>query len=196
MSRPPRRRVAALLALALLPLAGCGIQKSDVVEAGGGAPVTVNPTGNPRLLLFFVSRDGKLMPVVRDVGFSFGGFPYESVDRDGTVTTHPPDVGYRIPTDKVLRALIEGPDGKERAAGLTSRLDFHGGGEPHTVKERGPDGRPELRVRLTVRVQDLDPVAVRQLVCTAAYAEELGSAAEIVLSGLDGALPGTRCETD
>lgn len=191
MSRPLRRVAAALLALAVLPLAGCGIQKSDVVEAGGAAPVTVIPTGSPRMLLFFVSRDGRLLPVARDLGFT-----EFREDENGAVTTHEPGPGYRVATDKVLAALLEGPDDTERAAGLTSRISFHGAGDPHTMRRPGPDGRPELRIRLTVRVKDLDPVAVRQLVCTASYAEDLGRAAEVVVAGTDGALPGVRCETD
>ncbi|MEU6976358.1 MULTISPECIES: hypothetical protein [unclassified Streptomyces] len=182
-----RRRAAAAL-LALLALAGCGIQKSDVVEAGAGAPVTVNPTGNPRMLLFFVGRDGRLMPVARDLGF------HRVVDTGtGTTITEPP---YRVTTDKVLGALIEGPDERERAAGITSRIAFHGAGEPHALRETGSDGRPRLTVRLTVRLQDLDPVAVRQLICTASYAEDLGRAVEVVVAGTDGPLPAARCETD
>ncbi|GAA2802490.1 hypothetical protein [Streptomyces showdoensis] len=187
------RRGAAAALLALLTLAGCGVQKSDVVEAGGAAPVTVNPTGSPRMLLFFVSRDGRLMPVARDLGFS-------RIIEDGsgagarTEITHPP--AYRIATDKVLGALIEGPDEKERAAGLTTQIDFHGARETHTQRQTGSDLRPELSLRLQVRVKDLDPIAVRQLVCTASYAEDLGQAAPVVISGTDGALPATRCETD
>ncbi|MFI8516829.1 hypothetical protein ACIGEZ_03190 [Streptomyces sp. NPDC085481] len=183
MSRRPRRGAAAAL-LALLSLAGCGIQKSDVVEAGAAAPVTVHPTSNPRLLLFFVGRDGRLMPVVRDIGFG-----PDSETRSGAFD-------YRVATDKVLGTLFDGPDDKERTAGLTTRIAFHGAGNPHTTKQPGADGRTELRVRLSVRVRDLDPIAVRQLVCTASYAEDLGSTAQVVVSGLDGALPATRCTTD
>lgn len=185
------RRCAAAALLALVPLAGCGIQRSDVVEAGAGAPVTVNPTGNPRMLLFFVGREGRLMPVARDLGF---GRIVDDGTGSGAVITHPPD--YRVATDKVLHALIEGPDEQERAAGLITRIDFHGAGEPHVLREPDPDGRPRLTVRLTVRVRDLDTVAVRQLICTASYAEDLGRAAEVVLAGTDGALPAARCETD
>ncbi|MER8047843.1 hypothetical protein [Streptomyces sp. NPDC094032] len=183
------RRCAAAALLALLPLAGCGIQKSDVVEAGAGAPVTVHPTGSPRMLLFFVARDGRLMPVARDLGF------HRVVDGgNGSPVTQPPP--YKVSTDKVLYTLIGGPDERERAAGLTTRIDFHGGGEPHAVREPGPDQRPRLTVRLSVRVQDLDPVAVRQLICTTSYAEDLGRAAEVVVAGTDGPLPAARCETD
>lgn len=185
--RSPRRAAAALLAL--LPLAACGIQKSDVVEAGGAAPVIVHPTAGPRMLLFFVAQDGRMMPVARDLDLGIGrviGSPIESTD--------PPD--QHVATDKVLSALIEGPDDWERAAGLTSRIAFHGAGEPHAQRQPGADGRPVLRVRLTVRVQDLDPIAVRQLVCTAVYAEDIGPAAQVVVSGMDGSLPATRCETD
>ena len=184
-SRYLRRAAAALLAL--LPLAACGIQKSDVVEAGGAAPVIVQPTAGPRMLLFFVAQDGRMMPVARDLGIGrVVGSTIESTD--------PPD--QHVATDKVLSALIEGPDDRERAAGLTSRIAFHGAGEPHAQRQPGADGGSALRVRLTVRVQDLDPIAVRQLVCTAVYAEDLDAAAQVVVSGMDGALPATRCETD
>ncbi|MEU8760617.1 hypothetical protein [Streptomyces sp. NPDC048659] len=188
-ARRPRWRPAAA-ALALLALAGCGIQESDVVEAGGGAPVTVNPTGNPRMLLFFVGREGRLMPVARDLSFS------RIIDAGtGTEITSPPT--HRIATDKVLAALLDGPDTTEREAGLTSRIELDGATMPHVVRQTDATWRPALSIRLgKVRVGDLDPVAVRQIVCTASYAEDLGRAAEVVLAGEDGPLPATRCETD
>ncbi|MGW5423757.1 hypothetical protein [Streptomyces sp. NPDC003943] len=196
----PRTRLRTRLGLyaavlGLLPgLAACGIQGSDVVEAGGAAPVTVQPTSEPRLLLFFVGKDGRLMPVARDLHFSFGQDWGEGTGTGGTVTpTHPTEVvGYRVATDKVLSTLLDGPDEKELAAGLTTRLILHGGGDPH-VEPRAEDGGGELRLRLSVRVRDLDPVAVQQLVCTTAFAERWGSAVPVVISGTDGALPATSC---
>ncbi|WP_370412522.1 hypothetical protein [Streptomyces fradiae] len=193
--------LAALLSLACLPvLAGCGIQGSDVVEAGGPAPVTVQPTASPRVVLFFTGKDGRLMMVLRSVGFLPGA---ESSADSGTGTaaghavdpTFPADGSDRIATDKVLTALLEGPAAEERAAGLTTRLSFHGRGEPH-VTLPVPDGPRQLNLRVGVRVRDLDPVAVQQLVCTAAYAEaeKYGTGIPVVVSGTDGALPATSCE--
>ncbi|MFJ9826319.1 hypothetical protein ACIRSU_18390 [Streptomyces sp. NPDC101160] len=200
MSRRPASRricrglcVAALLAL-LPGLAACGIQGSDVVEAGGAAPVTVQPTSEPRLLLFFVGKDGRLMPVARELHFAFGQDWGEGSGTDVTVMpSHPVEVvGYRVPTDKVLSTLLDGPEEKERAAGLTTRLTLHGGGDPH-VEPPAKDGSGGLRLRLSVRVRDMDPVAVQQLVCTTAFAERWGSGVPVVISGADGSLPATTC---
>ncbi|MGW4163972.1 hypothetical protein [Streptomyces sp. NPDC004788] len=198
----PRTRLRTRLglyaaALGLLPgLAACGIQGSDVVEAGGAAPVTVQPTSEPRLLLFFVGKDGRLMPVARELHFAFGQEWGEGSGTDRTVTpTYPAEivVGYRVPTDKVLSTLLDGPEEKERAAGLTTRLILHGGGDPH-VEQPAKDGSVGLRLRLSVRVRDMDPVAVQQLVCTTAFAERWGSGAPVVISGTDGSLPATSCK--
>ncbi|MEV5970944.1 hypothetical protein [Streptomyces sp. NPDC051921] len=198
-TRAPWRRLAALLSL--LPLAACGIQKSDVVEAGGAATVAVHPTNGVKMVLFLVGPDGRLMPTVRDFGLSYGPDGETGlVDREGNLQRLPTERaeigGYRIATDKVLSTLLEGPDQRERAAGLTTRLALHGAFSPHTEARPGPDGDTVLRLRLTARVQDIDPVAVQQLVCTAAYAEELGQAAQVVVSGIDAALPAVRCEAD
>ncbi|XIE78381.1 hypothetical protein AB6O49_09980 [Streptomyces sp. SBR177] len=190
MSR--RRRWSRAAALLFLPvLAACGIQGSDVVEAGGPAPVTVHPTASPRVMLFFAGPDGRLMMTVRQVGFVAD----READRDTgriVVPTFPADGSDRVATDKVLSALLEGPDDKERAAGLTTRLALHGRAAPHVEASAG-DGPRELRLRLSVRVRDLDPVAVQQLACTTAYAEEYGSAVPVVVSGTDGALPAAVC---
>lgn len=197
MSRRRRRSWPGLAALLCLPvLAACGIQGSDVVEAGGPAPVTVEPTATPRVVLFFTGKDGRLMMVLRSVGFVPDP---ESAAGPGSGTGHaitptfPVDGSDRVATDKVLSALLEGPAAEERAAGLTTRLSFHGRGQPH-VTQPVPDGPRELRLRVAVRVRDLDPVAVQQLVCTAAYAEKFGTGIPVVVSGTDGALPATSCE--
>ncbi|MFG3345181.1 hypothetical protein ACGF1Z_08955 [Streptomyces sp. NPDC048018] len=193
------RRLAVLLSL--LPLAACGIRKSDVVEAGGAATVAVYPTNGVKMVLFLVGPDGRLMPTVRDFGLSYGPDGTTGlVDRDGNPMRLPTERavvgGYRIATDKVLATLLEGPDQRERGAGLTTRLALHGF-SPHTETRPGPDGGDTvLSLRLEVRVQDLDPLGVQQLVCTAAYAEELGQAAQVVVTGIDTTLPATRCEAD
>ncbi|MFI8964961.1 hypothetical protein ACIGO8_22925 [Streptomyces sp. NPDC053493] len=198
-----RRTLAALSPLLLLsPLAACGIQKSDVVEAGGAATVAVQPTGGTKLLLFLVGPSGQVMPVTRDLGLAVGPNGETSlIEGPGgvgrVVPTHPTvDGGYRVAPDKVLGLLLEGPDEQERAAGLTSRLALHGAGAPHIEAQRDPSGSPFLHLRLSARVQDVDPVAVQQLVCTAVFAEELGSGVPVVVAGTDGALPPTDCDSD
>ncbi|MFF5972178.1 hypothetical protein ACFY7C_11735 [Streptomyces sp. NPDC012769] len=185
-----------LAALLCLPsLAACGIQKSDVVEAGGPAPVTVHPTGGVRMLLFFTDRDGRLMPVARDIGLG-GGIGPGTETEDGRIEpTTPVDVNYRVASDKLLSVLLEGPDDKERAAGLTTRLAPHGAYEVHVTPSKSA-GAPVVLVRVATRVKDLDPVAVRQLVCTAAYAEHPTGAVPVAIHGLDGELAATSCRMD
>ncbi|MFE7412769.1 hypothetical protein [Streptomyces laurentii] len=204
MTRSPslaRRARAAALTLALVPLAAAsGIQKSDVVEAGGAATVTVQPTAGTRLLLFFVGRDGRLLPVAR-------GLPGSVVDGTGpgggggsaTPRTAPPadpSGGKPIPADKLLPVLMEGPNEQERAAGLTTHLDMDGKALFFAGPLPGPDGAPVLSVRFDTTVLDLDPLAVRQVVCTMAYSVDPGAAVSVTLVGTDGALPATRCEPD
>ncbi|MFG2328419.1 hypothetical protein ACGFMM_02220 [Streptomyces sp. NPDC048604] len=177
--RPAARRglargLAALLGLCAL--AGCGIQNTEVVEAGAGAPVTVRPAKGARLMLFFVAADGRLMPVVRDVGL--GGDRAE----------------YRVATDVVLRALYNGPDARERAAGATTRLTEQR--KVHAGSEVRSGGRRVIVVGVAGTVGDLDPVAVRQLVCTAGYAEAPGQDLQVEVVGVDGPLPATRCELE
>ncbi|MFF6774585.1 hypothetical protein ACFY8W_13595 [Streptomyces sp. NPDC012637] len=194
-----RWTAAVAAALCLPALAACGIQGSDVVEAGGAATVAVQPTNGTKLLLYFVGADGRLMPVTRNLGLSVGPEGETSlVDDHGRVIlpTHPADGGYRIATDKVLATLLEGPDERERTAGLTTRVNLHGAGRPHAELQRGRDGRPVLTLRLAARVQDLDAVAHQQLVCTTAYAEGLGATVPVLVTGTDGPLPATRCEPE
>ncbi|MEU3077209.1 hypothetical protein [Streptomyces laurentii] len=204
MTRSPslaRRARAAALTLALVPLAAaCGIQQSDVVEAGGAATVTVQPAAGTRLLLFFVGRDGRLLPVAR-------GLPGEVVDGTGpgatagmaTPHTSPPagtSGGFPIALDKLLSVLMSGPNEQERAAGLTTRLDM--GAKPlfFAGPLPGPDGSPVVSIRFDSTVRDLDPLAVRQVVCTMAYSVDPGAAVSVTLVGTDGLLPATRCEPD
>ncbi|MET9951664.1 hypothetical protein ABZ135_08955 [Streptomyces sp. NPDC006339] len=190
------RTVLGLAALLSLPsLAACGIQKSDVVEAGGPAPVTVHPTGGIRMLLFFVDRDGRLMPVARDLRPDIGIGPDTEEGAQGIEPTTPPEVDYRVPSDKLLSALLEGPEDKERAAGLTTRLTPHGSYQVQVTPSKNA-GTPVVLVRVATRVKDLDPVAVRQLVCTAAYAEDPTGAVPVGIRGLDGELAATGCRMD
>ncbi|MER5712044.1 hypothetical protein AB0B13_20195 [Streptomyces sp. NPDC042898] len=201
-----RRRVAAAALAGLLSLTACGIQGTDVVEAGGAPTVLVAPNPESRMLLYFVGPDGRSVPVARDVVF---GSPEATFAAD-----HPEDdrvpydgfgSGYDIDekalsrwhaaNDKVLAALLAGPNKAEAAAGLTTALP-QGPGVPHIQEEKvagGPQGRRLLRLRTPFEVTDLPPEAVRQLVCTTVYARDRLGLAEVTVTGPDGSLTPTTC---
>ncbi|MFJ3902335.1 hypothetical protein [Streptomyces sp. NPDC090025] len=196
-----RRTAAALLALLPLgALGACGIQKSEVVEAGPAATVTVHPTDDHKNVLFFVGPNGGLMLVARDVGrTTVFGRP------DGRPTpdpTHPDgfrtERGTRDGTDEVLASLLKGPNAEERAAGLHTAIELPRQAKPHTTPQEATDGSTILHVRMVARVSELSPLARRQIVCTAAYAEPSADREPmpVILSGTDGALPTERCEAD
>ncbi|MFJ5707676.1 hypothetical protein [Streptomyces sp. NPDC093105] len=204
-----RRRTGliALLAAALPVLAGCGIQGSDVVEAGEAPTVDVQPVPEGRMLLYFLGPGGELMPVARDVGLSFVPVPEtthpgsgETADPGSGETADPdhPDrreIGLTHPnvqglaTVKVLAALLSGPGGAELQAGLTTELPAST--EPIRVE---PEDAGGIRLRTRFLVQELSERAVAQLVCTAAYAVDRAGAREVTVTGPDGALPATACE--
>ncbi|MFB7589426.1 hypothetical protein [Streptomyces sp. NPDC056169] len=203
-----RRRpgLAALAALAgLLPLAGCGIQGTDVVEAGAAATVLVAPNPGSRMVLYFVGPDGRSMPVARDVGFGSPDSTGEA-DLSGNARGHADGSGTgadqkipgaHMPGTKVLSALLAGPSGAEAAAGLTTALP-RGVGAPQVQVERpaGSQAGRLLRLRAPFKVTDLPPAAVRQLVCTAGYADDPEGRTEVAVAGLDGFLaPATCAET-
>ncbi|GAA1512565.1 hypothetical protein GCM10009730_16800 [Streptomyces albidochromogenes] len=173
-----RIRAAAAAGVSLL-LAGCGVQASEVVEAGGPAVVPVVPDQLERTLLFFVGADGRPIPVARPL-----------------VLTEKP-----VPTAGTLAALLGGPTEEERAAGITTRLPATTEKVevvPAAREDSGPGreaGRPAgaLRVTAGFAVRSLDAAAVRQLVCTAAHAEDPEGLVKVVLTGSDGSLPATAC---
>ncbi|MDV5145330.1 hypothetical protein R1T08_14170 [Streptomyces sp. SBC-4] len=200
-----RRAAAAAAALAgLLSLTACGIQGTDVVEAGGAPTVLVAPNPESRMLLYFVGPDGHSMPVARDVGFGGPETTFAADDPgDGRVVHDEFGQGYEVDeavlrrsrvSNKVLAALIAGPNQAEAAAGLTTSLP-HGAGVPYILVEKsgGTLGRRLLRVRAPFKVADLPATAVRQLVCTTAYAEDRDGLVEVAVTGPDGALPPTTC---
>ncbi|MGW7194832.1 hypothetical protein [Streptomyces chryseus] len=174
---------AAAAAWASLPLlAGCGVQASEVVEAGGPVVVPVAPDHDERMLLFFTGPDGSSIPVARYADPAMG--PVSTV---GT-----------------LGALLNGPTEEERAAGIRTRLpDRNKGGEvgPAAREDGGPAekaGRPAdageaVRVTTGFAVRSLDAAAVRQLVCTVAHAADPEGLVKVVLRGSDGSLPATAC---
>ncbi|MEU2114585.1 hypothetical protein ABZ567_02775 [Streptomyces sp. NPDC016459] len=209
--RPAGAALASVVAAAgLAALAGCGIQNSDVVEAGGAATVVVAPIPEERMVLFFLGPDGLPMPVVREVGPA-GPEPTPTPDGpgDSAVPFEGFGPGYEVaadartvrglPTDKVLAALVAGPGPAEADVGITTalptsgqapRVEAIGTGVKGTVTE----GRVALRLRAPFSVGSLSDAAVRQLVCTAAYAAHPAGAVEVSVAGADGTLPNTRCD--
>ncbi|MFG2112212.1 hypothetical protein ACGFRB_06180 [Streptomyces sp. NPDC048718] len=195
----PGTALTLAMPLLLAPLAtGCGIQKSDVVEAGGAATVTVQPTTGARAILFFVGRDGRLLPVARTYSFPRPGATKEAGVIGGAGGDVAPDTEYDyvIGVDKVLSILLSGPDERERAAGLTSRIDLEGKPQAYARPMPGPDGTSVYTVHFATRVRDLDPLAVRQVICTVAYGASPDGSAAVTIAGTDGTLPTSHCEPD
>ncbi|SBT90052.1 hypothetical protein GA0115233_10154 [Streptomyces sp. DI166] len=167
MRRARGRRVGVGVAVAAAALlGGCGIQESDVIEAGG--PATIDAFVNSRSdeLLFFTTPDGRLHPVIRYGELFVPGEP-EPV---------------RAPTEDVVVDLLLGPRKEDLAAGLTTALPdkFEGKtevGEPI-------DGR--VAARLPLNVGPLDRVARQQLICSIAYSKDPKGAVEVELTGNDG----------
>ncbi|MEU8529369.1 MULTISPECIES: hypothetical protein [Streptomyces] len=108
-------RAAVALAALSLAVTGCGIQESDVVEAGGAATVGVSPEGPDRITLFFVSEDGRLVPVVRS---RYNPLDDARAPQSGTGSADSGPMG----AGKILAALTHGTTDAERAAGLHSRI--------------------------------------------------------------------------
>ncbi|MEW1903448.1 hypothetical protein [Streptomyces sp. NPDC086147] len=195
-----RRRAAAALLLPLA-LAGCGIQETDVVEAGGAATVVVQPVPEDRMTLYFVGPDGRMMPMVRDMGRPWPSttspagdtVPYDGFGPEYEISAGAPR-RERIGTDKVLAALMAGPRDPETAAGATTALPQGGKGTPRVEAEPGGPSAPARRLRVPFPVKGLPEAAVRQLVCTTAFAEDPAGRTEVTVTGPDGSLPAARCE--
>ncbi|MEU7295777.1 hypothetical protein AB0A76_21600 [Streptomyces exfoliatus] len=206
-----RRTAAAALSAALLgAVAGCGIQETDVVEAGGAATVLVAPIPENRIVLYFLGPDGRSMPVARDVGPTYAR---STAPADGTGDTRAPyegfGPGYEISdedlrgsdaADKILAALLAGPGENETAAGLTTALPtskIRGAGPVPRVTEipaKTDSARPLFRLRAPFPVKELPEAAVRQLVCTTAYAKHPAGRVDVSVGGPDGLLPTARCD--
>ncbi|WP_448316826.1 hypothetical protein [Streptomyces sp. CO7] len=182
-----RLRAAAALA-ALLPLTACGIQETDVIEAGGGATIDVLPARQVRMLLFFLSPDGQLVPSPRivDDGAPDGDDAYAAGQQmpDGAAEVAPPSV------EDTVAALLSGPAPPESGAGLGNDPSLPGPRTLTTVTVS--DGSLELG--LSASVDDLTARAERQLVCTAAYAQSAAGSVPVTLRGTDGARPPARCD--
>ncbi|WP_369144052.1 hypothetical protein [Streptomyces sp. R44] len=200
-----RRTTAVAAVLGMVSLAACGIQESDVVEAGGAPTVVVVPQPEFRMVLYFLGPDGRPVPVVRDFEppvpdptFASGGSEWAQ-DRkaQGEGSGHARDKhGDPFAAERVLAALLAGPGDADTAAGLTTALP-KSEKPPYAEQVKGlnPEGRRVIRLRSPFPVTGLSDAAVQQLVCTAAYAEDDGGVVDVSIMGTDGTLPATRCET-
>ncbi|WP_128381741.1 hypothetical protein [Streptomyces cavernae] len=183
-----RRRAAAVAVVAAVPLlGGCGIQETDVIEAGGPASVQAFLNREYDILLFFRSPDGGLAPVIRTPASSsvFDGYVEE-----GSGDQNPGETAGRVPTEKVVLALLGGPQEEDLAVGLgTSLPAAHPGG---TVEvERSPGGR--VTTRLPFALGGLDSTALRQLTCTIAYSQDADGQVVVELRGQDGVSRSGTC---
>ncbi|MER7830810.1 hypothetical protein [Streptomyces sp. NPDC095602] len=194
-----RRRTALLALLAVPALAGCGIQGSDVVEAGGAPTVVVQPIPESRMLLYFLGPDGAPMPVSRDTGTTFVPLPErtrpegaggaDDTANPGLDSEDEPPYGSAPATVQVLAALLAGPGDAESRAGLTTELPESG--ELIRVESEPGSG---IRLRTPFAARELSRGALVQLVCTAAHAVDRSGTVPVTVEGPDGTLPSTTCE--
>ncbi|MFI7325870.1 hypothetical protein ACIBQ3_14545 [Streptomyces rubiginosohelvolus] len=184
-----RGLATAVVAAVGVPLVGgCGIQDSDVIEAGGPATVEAFLNRDADMLLFFRSPDGGLRPVIRE-GRPSAGFGDEYIE-PGAVDRDPSGPAGPAPTEKVVLALLSGPGEADRAAGLTTALPALREKEAVTVEVSSDGG---VTARLPLAVQGLDATAVRQLTCTIAYNEAKDGRGVVTLRGQDGAERSGSC---
>ncbi|MFD3919448.1 hypothetical protein [Streptomyces sp. NPDC058595] len=171
---------AALLGALLVT--GCDIQSTDAIDAGDPATIQVFPgAGGDRALIFFRS-EGALMPVARPV-------PYEEF-----VDPSAPEPPVIDPSTgiKSLSALFAGPLPDERAAGLTDGLpELLDNG----LQVDGSEGAQTV-VTLPVALSRLDDLAIRQVICTVAFARDAEGRGPVLLRGTDGALEAAVCDAD
>ncbi|MFC3573107.1 hypothetical protein ACFOZ0_07410 [Streptomyces yaanensis] len=171
--RPAVGRAVAACATVAALLAGCGVQETDVIEVGGPATLLA-PDYKGQVLLFFVVGEGEeehLTTVVRQVA------------ADGV----PPDDAEPVAGPKRISALFAGPQADERAAGLRTELpELKGRVEVET-------NSGTVTIDLPLAVRRLGKMAVRQVVCTAAYVEGGDGGAPVIIKGDDETLPPARC---
>ncbi|MFJ7418407.1 hypothetical protein ACIQXD_07295 [Streptomyces uncialis] len=184
---PNRAGVLALaMALGAVPLAGCGVQATDVIEAGR-PPTLYVPSGYENwMLLFFRAPDGRLLPVARS--------------RTGVAGDQSPPP-Y---SPKALAALFMGPQPEDRDLGLSTALPEAAGwaqsGPTHQLDGRGGAKKPPeddtTEVFLSVRLSALDDTAVQQVICTVAYADSIDGSRRVVLRGTDAVMEPAGCGVD
>ncbi|WP_369170920.1 hypothetical protein AB5J49_25165 [Streptomyces sp. R28] len=193
MRRARTRRRAAAVAVVVVAAAapligGCGIQETDVIEAGGPASIQAFVDRDYDMLLFFRSPDGGLSPVIRTIGSSTGFGP--GYVEAGSGDQKSGDPAGPVPTEKVVMALLNGPGKEDRAAGLGTSLPAARPGGTVEV-ERAPGDRVTARVPLAL--EGLDSTAVRQLTCTIAYSQDADGQVVVELTGQDGASRSGTC---
>ncbi|MFE3762441.1 hypothetical protein ACFXPI_11830 [Streptomyces sp. NPDC059104] len=161
------RRTAAAVAAALLGPAlvtGCGIKPTEVVESGAAARVPVAaPSRAP--IVYFVTGGGHLVPS-----------PY-------------PEYADNSPQGS-LQLLLRGPGGVEQEAGLGTRLPPLDAGMAGGVRAFF-SSEFRLEVRVPFPVAALDPLGIKQIVCTAV--STAGPTVQVVVRGPDTELEPTRC---
>ncbi|MEU0920115.1 hypothetical protein [Streptomyces cyaneofuscatus] len=168
--------LAALLAVvAWGPLVGCGVQETAVIDAGRPAVADLLPPREGRMLLFFYSPSGELLPVPRIVE---APWPVPAEGADG------PDARAAV------TALLAGPDTAERRAGLRSAPSLP---RSASAADRVVTDGPTVEVRLRLRVARLPAPARDQLVCTAAFAAHAQGAVSVSLVGQDERLAPADC---
>ncbi|WP_228994429.1 hypothetical protein [Streptomyces sp. DH8] len=174
-------RLAVPLVLAHGPLTGCGIQETGVVEAGRPAVGDLLPARETRLLLFFYSAEGDLLPVPRivDVPWHGGGAPPDAQEPQGALSAL-----------AAVTAQLAGPDKEERRAGLSNAPSLP---DTASAADRVLTRGSTVEVRLRLKVRTLPAPARAQLVCTAAYAAHPQGAPSVRLVGPDGRLAPADC---
>ncbi|PPS89699.1 hypothetical protein [Streptomyces sp. MH60] len=147
----PSARAVPLLLAALLPLSGCGIPETGVVEAGEPATGVLDPgaTSVPS------QSAPEAVPLVKVPLYFVEGGSLVAVDRTVPGST---DLG------STLLMLFKGPDDKERRSGLTTELPP--AAEAPTIRTDGTG----VSVRLPRSAGSLSGTAVDQLACTVAVA--------------------------
>lgn len=187
-ARVRRRAAAVVVALAVPLLGGCGIQETDVIEAGGPASFQAFLNRDHDMLLFFSSPGGGLSPVIRTTGPTdgFGGAYVES----GSGDQNPGGTAGPVPTEKAVLALLAGPRKEDRAAGLGTSLPAARPGAAVKV-ELSSGGR--VTTRLPLALKGLDSTALRQLTCTIAYSQDADGRVVVELTGQDGASRSGTC---
>ncbi|MER6240016.1 hypothetical protein ABT185_28835 [Streptomyces clavifer] len=200
-------RLAAVLVLVGGPLVGCGIQETDVIEAGKPAVADLLPPREGRVLLFFLSPDDELRPVPRTVDTPWRGGSLEGSAGPGdpSALADEPDghdgLGGGSPSSSggmsenlsplaAVRALLAGPDKAERRAGFRNAPSL-----PRVAEDadRMVRGDRTVEVGLDLRVARLTAAARDQIVCTAAYAAHAQGAVSVSLVGQEGRLAPAEC---
>ncbi|MCL7424830.1 hypothetical protein [Streptomyces sp. YS415] len=185
-ARRRRRAAAAVLAAALPLLGACGIQETDVIEAGGPASFDAFLDRDDDMLLFFRSADGGLRPVIRTTTPT-GQFGDEYIEAGSGVREVHNTVGL-VPVEKVVAALLNGPRKEDRAAGLGTAL-------PRADGTAEIDALPgnRVRARLPLALSSLDRTALAQLTCTIAHHWDGEGRTVVELTGQDGATSSETC---